>query len=66
MVRPGGFDLADAYAQDFEIDEIYIHPGCEYPSAYNAYIAYCNNTHERAILVSFCSNTFPQQNYYCI
>nr|XP_036223038.1 serine protease snake-like isoform X1 [Bactrocera oleae] len=35
VVRPGGFNLTDAYAKDFEIDEIYIHPGYEYPSAYN-------------------------------
>uniref|UniRef100_A0A0K8U4P0 Serine protease snake n=3 Tax=Bactrocera latifrons TaxID=174628 RepID=A0A0K8U4P0_BACLA len=35
VVRPGGFNLTDAHAKDFEIDEIYIHPGFEYPSAYN-------------------------------
>uniref|UniRef100_A0A0A1XSL9 Serine protease snake n=1 Tax=Zeugodacus cucurbitae TaxID=28588 RepID=A0A0A1XSL9_ZEUCU len=35
VVRPGGFNLTDAFAKDFEIDEIYIHPGYDYPSAYN-------------------------------
>ncbi|XP_039963910.1 serine protease snake-like [Bactrocera tryoni] len=35
VVRPGGFNLSDTHAKDFEIDEIYIHTGHEYPSAYN-------------------------------
>ena len=35
MVRPGGFDLDDTAARDIEIDQIYIHPGYNYPSVYN-------------------------------
>ncbi|XP_036344727.1 serine protease snake-like isoform X1 [Rhagoletis pomonella] len=35
VVRPGGFDLDDAGAKDIAIDQIYVHPGYEFPGIYN-------------------------------